>query len=75
MLWKRVGEASIKENMQGRRYEGRYKGRKGFYLGFRGGAGPANMSVKRLLPDGRFMDAVIDFLKTTKIRDVKSGVL
>ena len=33
------------------------------------------MSVGRLLSDSRFTEAVIDFLKATKIGDVKGGIL
>ena len=58
-------------NMQGRSY----KGRKGFYLGFTGGAGLGSISVRRLLSDSRFTAAVIDFLKATSIGDVKGGIL
>ena len=74
-LWKRVGEASVsdkrRESTQGRRY----RGRKGFCLGFTGEAGPGNAPVKKLLSDSRFTEAVIDFLRVTRVGDVKSGIL
>lgn len=45
---------------------GRYKGKKGFFIGATGVAGPGNTSVKKLtlLADGRFVKAVLDFLKS-----------
>ena len=61
-LWKRVGEASIEDGKKKGLWSRRYKGRKGFCLGF---MGPGNTSVKKLFR--RFTEAVIDFLKTTRV--------
>ena len=38
-----------------------YKGRKGFFIGTAGMAGPGNTSVKKLLSNNRSVGAVLDF--------------
>ena len=73
-LWKEVGEilGSDKKVAGG----GVYKGRKGFCIGMnKGVAGPGNTSVKKLLSDGRFVEAVLKFLGNTGVWKVKQGVL
>ena len=81
MLWKEVGEASIKESAkeskQCERARGHvYKGRKGFGYGVKGGkAGPRNTTVRELLADERFTGAVVDSLMSTKVGEVKKGVV
>ena len=77
-LWKRVGEATIE---QGSGFiKSRYKGKKGFGLGFRPGGGhrvrgPGNTSVGTLLADERCIPAVLSFLASTRCGQVKEGVI
>ena len=65
-LWTEVGEisGSIRGTSGGRVY----KGRKGFYFGMdRKVVRPGNTSVKKLLLEERFVEAVLDFLECTGV--------
>ena len=64
-LWKRVGEASLEKSGVGKKRH-RYKGKKSFFVGAAGMAGPGNTSIKKLLSDSRYAGAVLDFLKSTR---------
>ena len=71
-LWDAVGRAS------GRRPEGDgpFKSRKGF--GFhvrRAVARPSNTAVRELLSNDRYTEAVLDFLRGTRVGEVKEGVI
>ena len=67
----------------GRRGEGKddrdggpFKSRKGF--GFRvrqARARPSNTTVRELLSNNRYTDAVLDFLGKTRVGEVKEGVI
>ena len=71
-LWNAVGRAS-----GGRQEEdGPFKSRKGF--GFhvrRARARPSNTTVRELLSNDRYTEAVLDFLKKTRVGEVKEGVI
>ena len=69
-LWKSVGEASG----SGKGSDNVYKGKKGFGHGVRGRNGPGNTRVRDLLADERFVEAVLEFLRT-KVGMLKSGVV
>lgn len=62
---------------QGKENKGRRinRGRKGFGYGVSQGAGPGNTNVRELLPDRRYTGAILDFLGTTRVGEVKSGVI
>ena len=53
-----------------------YKGKKGFGYGVgEGRAGPGNTMIRGLLADERFLEAVLFFLKSTKVGMAKPGVI
>ena len=72
-LWPKVGEAS------GVRTSGRnnaFKSRKGF--GFRvrqARARLSNTTIRDLLPDGRYTEAVLAYLRAMRVGEVKEGVI
>ena len=71
-LWDAVGKIS------GRRgeAEGPFKSRKGF--GFRvrqARARPSNTTVRELMSDDRYTEAVLNFLGKTRVGEVKEGVI
>jgi len=79
-LWKKVGDisSSDRDSVSSTALEkGRRKRRKkGF--GFISGENrvrPGNCSVGRLLGDPRFTEAVLDFLRVTKVGLIKKGVM
>ena len=52
------------------------KGRKGLGYRVRGGPGPGNtITVRELLSDERYIGAVLNFLRATKVGMVKEGVI
>ena len=71
--WAAVGEAS------GKRTEGRgnvLKSRRGFDLQVRQArARPRNTSIRDLLLDGRYTEAVLVFLRAIPVGEVKEGVI
>ena len=79
-LWKKVGESSNidrdnrSEDSGGKR--NRRKRRKGFgFVSREDRVRPGNCTVGRLLGDTRFTEAVLEFLKSTKVGLVKKGVI
>lgn len=48
-LLKRVGKDSTRDREKENTRDRRYKGKKAFYLGFTGKAGPGNTTVKKAL--------------------------
>ena len=76
-LWKEVGRVS------GRRGEekddrdgGPFRSRKGFGFHVRQArARPSNTTVRELLSNNRYTDAVLDFLGKTRVGEVKEGVI
>ena len=70
-----MGEASRAGSTRGKS-KNVYKGKKGFGYGLRGGgAAPGNTTVRELLSDERFLEAVLSFLGTTRVGCLKSGCL
>ena len=79
-LWKKVGDISNndrdrKNNTQvGRKNRERRK--KGFgFVPRENRVRPGNCTVGRLLGDSRFTEAVLDFLRDTKVGLIKKGVI
>ena len=76
-LWKEVGKIS------GRRKEGKddrdggpLKSRRGFGFCVRQArARPKNTTVKELLSNSRYAEAVLDFLGKTRVGEVREGVI
>ena len=71
-LWNEVGRVS------GRRQEedGPFKSRKGFGFHVRQArARPSNTTVRELLSNGRYTEAVLDFLEKTRVGEVKEGAI
>ena len=71
-LWKEVGRIS------GRREEGEgpFRSRKGFGFHVRQArARPSNTTVRELLSNDRYTDAVLNFLGQTRVGEVKEGVI
>ena len=71
-LWKEVGRIS------GRRDEddGPFKSRKGFGFHVRQArARPSNTTIRELLSNSRYPDAVLSFLSNTRVGEVKEGVI
>ena len=74
-LWKEVGEASggRRDGASGKIYRGR---RKGFFFGEeKSQVGPGNCSIRRLLADPRFSEAVLRSLSSTGVGKIKKGVV
>ena len=71
-LWTAVGEAS-----RGReRIDEPFKSRKGFgYRVRQARARPSNTSIRDLLSDDRYTEAVLEFLETTRVGEVRAGAL
>ena len=76
-LWKEVGRISGKrKEMEDDRDEGPYKSRKGFGFHVRQArARPSNTTVRELLSNSRYTNAVLDFLGSTRVGEVKEGVI
>ena len=71
-LWKEVGEASGKRGG----HATDFKSRKGFgYRVKEAKARPSNTPIRELLSDDRYTEAVLAFLKATKVGEVKAGVI
>ena len=67
-----MGEASGKRETT----EDPFKSRKGFGCGVRQAkARPSNTSIRDLLSDDRYTEAVLEFLDTTRVREVKARAL
>ena len=75
-LWKEVGDISNDGgNMEGGP-QGRRKRRKGFgFFSQENRIRPGNCTVGRLLGDARFTEAVLKFLRNTKVGLIKKGVI
>ena len=74
-LWRTVGDASGKRREE-KGLDRPFRSRKGF--GFRvrqARARPSNTTVRELLSDERYTDAVLDFLKNTRVGEVRAGVI
>ena len=70
VLWKAVGEASGKRD--GSRDP--FKSRRGIGLRVRQArARPSNTSVRDLMSDDRFMEAVLAFIGSTRVGEMKEG--
>ena len=68
-LWTEVGKARETTDDP-------FQSRKG--LGYRirqARARPSNTSIRDLLSDGRYTEAVLEFLETTKVGEVKAGIM
>lgn len=50
------------------------KGKKGFRYRIKSGSGPGNTTVRELLSDDLYAEAVLDFLRAAKVELVKNGV-
>ena len=72
-LWKAVSEGVGHSE----RREGHVlKGKKGFGYGVRkGNKGPGNTTIRELLGDERYTEAVVEFLRVTKVGQVKEGMI
>ena len=67
-----MGKISDKREDEG----GLFKSRKGFGFHVRQArARPSNTTVRELLSDSRYTEAVLDFLGKTKVGEVKEGVI
>ena len=70
-LWKAVVRPAPKKS-----HRKHVQGKEGFGYGVRKRrAGPGNTKTRDLLADGRYSEAVLDFLRATKVGAVKQGVL
>ena len=78
-LWNEVGRISGKRGKEDQREDGRgnpFKSRKGFGLNVRQArARPSNTTIRELLSDSRYGEAVLDFLRKTRVGEVKEGVI
>ena len=76
-LWKEIGRISGKRGkVENDRDEGPFKSRKGFGFHVRKAkARPSNTTVRELLSNSRYTDAVLDFLGKTRVGEVKEGVI
>ena len=78
-LWKEVGRISGKrgENEKGNEMDGGpFRSRKGFGFHVRQArARPGNTTVRELLSNSRYTDAVLEFLDRTRVGEVKDGVI
>lgn len=73
-LWKRLGDISGDRGRDGREHH--LNSRKGFGYGIRKTkVRPSNTSIRDLLGNGAFAEAILPFLKDTKIGMIKEGVL
>ena len=71
-LWTTVGGVSGKREGG----DGPFKSRKGFGFHVRQArARPSNTTVRELLPDSRYTEAVLVFLGKTRVGEVKEGVI
>ena len=61
-LWKRVDQL-------GKRGPEMAGGKKGF------GCGPGDTSVEELLSEGKYTEAVLDFVRKTKVDEAKNGII
>ena len=76
-LWRKVGEISGEEKKE---ENALYKGRRGYFLGWKKGGArvvgrPGNTSIREFMSDKRFAEAVLDFLRDTKVGKIKEGVV
>ena len=56
--------------------DGPFKSRRGFGFHVRQArARPSNTTVRELLSDGRYTEAVLEFLGKTRVGEVKEGVI
>ena len=75
-LWKEVGEISNEGGSIEGRSQGRKKRRKGFgFFAQENRVRLGNCTVGRLLGDLRFTEAVLKFLRNTKVGLIKKGVI
>ena len=78
-LWNEVGRISGKRGKEGEREDrdgGLFKSRKGFGLHVRQArARPSNTTIRELLSNSRYSEAVLGFLRKTRVGEVKEGVI
>ena len=75
-LWSEVGRISGKRGEKEDRDGGPFKSRKGFGLHVRQArARPSNTTIRELLSNSRYSEAVLDFLRKTRVGEVKEGVV
>ena len=73
-LWNRVGGISGRRGLRDGREP--FKSRKGFGFHVRQArARPSNTTVRELLSDSRYTEAVLDFLRRTRVGEVREGVI
>ena len=71
-LWSKVGKISGKRKEE----DGPFRSRKGFGFHVRQArARPSNTTVRELLSNSRYTEAVLDFLGKTRVWEVKEGVI
>ena len=74
-LWSTVGKISGRRSSQ-EGVDRPFKSRKGFGFHVRQArARPSNTTVKELLSDDRYTEAVLDFLGKARVGEVKEGVI
>ena len=70
--WTEVGKATGRRETT----EDPFKSRKGFdYRVRQARASPSNTSIRDLLSNSRYADAVLEYLEATKVGEVKAGVI
>ena len=73
-LWSTVGRISGKKEVKDEKEP--FKSRKGFGFHVRQArARPSNTTVRELLSDSRYTEAVLEFLRRTRAGEVKEGVI
>ena len=74
-MWGKVGDISGRRGKE-KGSDIPFKSRKGFGFHVRGArARPSNTTVSELLSEGRYTEAVLDFLRNTRVGEVKAGVI
>ena len=74
-LWSRVGRISGKREAE-KGMDEPFKSRKGFGFHVKQAiASPSNTTVRELLTNNRYTEAVLDFLEKTRVGEVKDGVI
>ena len=74
-LWRAVGEAAGKKSKQDG-IDRPFKSRKGFGFHVRQArARPSNTTIRELLSNDRYTEAVLEFLGRTRVGEVREGVI
>ena len=76
-LWEEVGKISgRREKAGGSDDGGPYRSRRGFgYHVRQARARPSNTTIRELLSNDRYTGAVLDFLESTRVGEVKAGII